>query len=68
MLSGDSEILEIDGEPQPKPELYGMSFERYEFDGGNSGQGEVEGSSTQPQELDTEEDKAVGFPSRIDGG
>ncbi|KAL8640368.1 MAG: hypothetical protein Q9226_008757 [Calogaya cf. arnoldii] len=62
------EVMEIDGEPQRKPELHGRPFERYEVDGGLSGQNEAEGSSTWPQELEAKAVKAVELPSRPDGG
>ncbi|KAL8657459.1 MAG: hypothetical protein Q9226_001888 [Calogaya cf. arnoldii] len=64
----NGEIMEIDGEPQRKPELHGRPFERYEVDGGLSGHNGAEGSSTWPQELDAEAPKAVELPSRPDGG
>ncbi|KAL8853709.1 MAG: hypothetical protein Q9221_001520 [Calogaya cf. arnoldii] len=62
------EVMEIDGEPQRKPELHGRPFERYEVDGGLSGQNEAEGSSTWPQELEAKAVKAIELPSRSDGG
>ncbi|KAL8865880.1 MAG: hypothetical protein Q9198_009124, partial [Flavoplaca austrocitrina] len=64
----DGEILEVDGEPLPKPELHGRSFERYEVDGGVDGHNEAEGSNTWPQELEAGRGRAVELPSTRNGG
>ncbi|KAL9632972.1 MAG: hypothetical protein Q9204_003587 [Flavoplaca sp. TL-2023a] len=64
----DGEILEVDGEPLPKPELHGRSFERYEVDGGIDGHNEAEGSNSWPQELEAERYRPVELPSTRDSG
>ena len=64
----DGEVLEVDGEPLPKPELHGRSFERYEVDGGIDGHNEAGGSNTWPQELEAERVRPVGLPSTRESG
>ncbi|KAL9030785.1 MAG: hypothetical protein Q9180_006874, partial [Flavoplaca navasiana] len=62
----DGEILEVDGEPLPTPELHGRSFERYEVDGGIDGRNEAEGSNSWPEELEAERYRPVELPSTRD--
>lgn len=64
----DGEVVEVDGEPLPKPELHGRSFERYEVDGGVDGHNEAEGSNTWPQELEAERVRPVELPSTRESG
>ena len=64
----DGEILEVDGEPLPKPELHGRSLEGYEVDWGIDGHNEAEGSSTWPQELEVGRSRGVELPCMRDGG
>ncbi|KAL8869945.1 MAG: hypothetical protein Q9174_003895 [Haloplaca sp. 1 TL-2023] len=61
-------VLEVDGEPLPKPELHGRAFERYEVDGGIDGHNEAEGSSALPYELEVGRNRSVELPCTKDDG